>query len=160
MQQYLNAYVKGMESAFILPENKPSERMALFFVYLTTLILLRKQRCAESGAECLPNTQFVRCEDWSGESGIALYDRLLRIPYLSSSIVLWRSYLYYEYYCGNYNNAKHVFYSAINKCPYSKVLWTDAIRVLRPLMKNEEIINVLSYSQSKDILINNDFTQE
>lgn len=160
MQQYLNAYVKGMESAFILPENKPSERMALFFVYLTTLILLRKQRCAEGGAECLPNTQFVRCEDWSGESGIALYDRLLRIPYLSSSIVLWRSYLYYEYYCGNYNNAKHVFYSAINKCPYSKVLWTDAIRVLRPLMKNEEIINVLSYSQSKDILINNDFTQE
>ena len=40
--------------------------------------------------------------------------------------MLWRSYLYYEYYCGNYNNAKHVFYSAINKCPYSKVLWTDA----------------------------------
>ena len=57
MQQYMNAYVKGMESAFILPENKPSERMGLFFVYLTTLILLRKRH----GTECLPNTQFVRC---------------------------------------------------------------------------------------------------
>lgn len=79
---------------------------------------------------------------------------------MSSSIVLWRSYLYYEYYCGNYNNAKHVFYSAINKCPYSKVLWTDAIRVLRPLMKNEEIVNVIAYCQSKDIFINNNLSQE
>ena len=59
----MNAYVKGMESAFILPENKPSERMSLFFVYLTTLTLLRKQHCTDrSNTECLPNTQFVRCE--------------------------------------------------------------------------------------------------
>ena len=55
--------------------------------------------------------------------------------------MLWRSYLYYEYYCGNYNNAKHVFYSAINKCPYSKV-------------------NVIAYCQSKDIFINNNLSQE
>ena len=48
-----------------------------------------------------------------------------------------------------------MFYNAINKCPYSKVLWTDAIRVLRPLMKDEEIVNILGYCQSKDIILNN-----
>ena len=62
MQQYFNVYVKGMENAFILPENKPSERMGLFFVYLNTLILLRKQQCASREGESeLPDTHFVRC---------------------------------------------------------------------------------------------------
>lgn len=51
-----------MENAFILPENKPSERMGLFFVYLNTLILLRKQHCASREGESeLPDTHFVRC---------------------------------------------------------------------------------------------------
>ena len=51
-----------MENAFILPENKPSERMGLFFVYLNTLILLRKQQCtSREGESELPDTHFVRC---------------------------------------------------------------------------------------------------
>lgn len=89
-----------------------------------------------------------------------MYDRLLRIPYLSTSTLLWRSYLYYEYHSGSYYNAIHVFYNAINKCPYSKVLWTDAIRILRPLMKNDELVNILSYCQSKDIILNNSINLE
>lgn len=140
-----------MENSLILPENKPSEQMALLLVFLMTSVLLEKQKSGES----LPNTHYIRGKCLIVHSSSALYDRLLRIPYLSMSTVLWRSYLYYEYHCGSYNNAIHVFYNAINRCPYSKVLWTDAIRILRPLMKNDELVNVLSYCQSKDILLNN-----
>ncbi len=87
-----------------------------------------------------------------------MFDRLLKIPFLSSSPLLWRSYITFEYYCGNYYDAKHVFYSAINNCPYDKTLWTDCIRILRPVMKNEEIVNVIAYCQAKDIIINEKLT--
>ena len=72
--------------------------------------------------------------------------------------MLWRSYLYYEYYCGNYNNAKHVFYSAINKCPYSKVLWTDAIRRDRVLSeqghfhKQQSVAGVRVFVEGSEVL--------
>lgn len=147
-----------MESNFILPENKPPEMMGFLFIYLNTLILLRRKGyllSAPNQTMQLPDSYYIRCKELGEVFIVAMYNRLLKIPYLSSSVILWRSFLYFEFYCGSYNRAKHVFYNAINKCPYSKVLWTDAIRVLRPLMKDEEIVNILGYCQSKDIILNN-----
>ena len=142
-----------MENPFILPENKPPEKVILVFVYMLTMILLHKQTYRSTGKGHLPGTFFMRCRTGSLLWYLALFDRLLKIPYLTSSPILWRSYIYYEYNCGHYYNAKHLFYSAINNCPYSKTLWLDCIRILRPVMKNEEIVNVIGYCQTKDILI-------
>lgn len=151
-----------MENPFILPENKPPEQISILYIYMLTMILLHKQSYFTSERSRLPGTAFIRCR-YSQlfnksimKSQLALFDRLLKIPYLSNSPIVWRSYIYYEYYCGHYYNAKHVFYSAINNCPYSKQLWTDCIRILRPIMKDEEIVNVIGYAQAKDILVNDE----
>lgn len=45
-----------MENSLILPENKPSEQMALLLVFLMTSVLLEKQKSGES----LPNTHYIR----------------------------------------------------------------------------------------------------
>ena len=142
-----------MENPFILPENKPPEMVVITFVYMLTMILLHKQTYLNTEKGHLPGTFFVRCRIVIFILFLALFDRLLKIPYLSNSHILWRSYICYEFNCGHYYNAKHLFYSAINNCPYSKSLWLDCIRILRPVMKNEEIVNVIGYCQTKDILI-------
>lgn len=142
-----------MENPFILPENKPPEMVVITFVYMLTMILLHKQTYLNTEKGHLPGTFFVRCRIMIFILFLALFDRLLKIPYLSNSPILWRSYICYEFNCGHYYNAKHLFYSAINNCPYSKSLWLDCIRILRPVMKNEEIVNVIGYCQTKDILI-------
>ena len=148
--------MQGMDNPFILPENKPPEQLSIVYIYMLTMVLLHKQSYFSSEKSRLPGTAFIRCIPSPIVLFIALFDRLLKIPYLSNSPILWRSYIYYEYYCGHYYNAKHVFYSAINNCPYSKQLWTDCIRILRPIMKNEEIVNVIGYSQEKDIVVNDE----
>ena len=127
-----------MENPFILPENKPPEKVILVFVYMLTMILLHKQTYRSNGKGHLPGTFFMRCRTGSLLWFLALFDRLLKIPYLTSSPILWRSYIYYEYNCGHYYNAKHLFYSAINNCPYSKTLWLDCIRILRPVMSTKQ----------------------
>lgn len=53
-----------MKNAFILPQNKPPEIMGFLFIYLNTLILLRKKGyliTAPNQSIQLPDTYYIRC---------------------------------------------------------------------------------------------------
>lgn len=51
-----------MENSFILPENKPSEQMAVLLVFLFTSVVLQKSQFSTNDKTSLPHTHYIRCK--------------------------------------------------------------------------------------------------
>eukprot|EP00743_Colponemidia_sp_Colp-15_P010189 GILK01011197.1.p1 GENE.GILK01011197.1~~GILK01011197.1.p1 ORF type:complete len:168 (-),score=31.61 GILK01011197.1:154-657(-) len=83
----------------------------------------------------------------------SLFETAMDNPQVGSSVALWRLYLQFEVVLGSGDSAKRVFYRAINKCPFAKTLWLDAIRYrsLRNLIDEEEMNQVIELVTEKEI---------
>ncbi|XP_038072290.1 nuclear exosome regulator NRDE2-like isoform X2 [Patiria miniata] len=67
------------------------------------------------------------------ESGIsnrirALFDRACESQHSRHCVLLWRMYMQFEVQQGNLKRAESIFYSALQHCPWAKVLYMDAVR--------------------------------
>ncbi|KAH9128434.1 hypothetical protein AeMF1_001409 [Aphanomyces euteiches] len=69
------------------------------------------------------------------------------------SALLWRLYLRFEIQTGQVQQAIKVFYRAIHKCPWSKALYFDSIRVLRPYLTDENVQEILGILVSKELYL-------
>ncbi|OQR98823.1 hypothetical protein ACHHYP_07834 [Achlya hypogyna] len=67
--------------------------------------------------------------------------------------VLWRLYLRFEIAVGQVDRAIKVLYRAIHKCPWSKALYLDTIRVLRPYVATETVQEILGWLVAKEIYL-------
>ncbi|OQR91737.1 hypothetical protein THRCLA_22439 [Thraustotheca clavata] len=87
---------------------------------------------------------------WRSEGFVAL-----TILYLAESVnaALWRLYLRFELKVGQVDRAIKVLYRSIHKCPWSKALYLDSIKVLRPYVDIDTIQEILSWLVAKDIYI-------
>ncbi len=59
----------------------------------------------------------------------------------------------YENSKGNADLAKGIFYRSIRNVPWSKNLWLDAYRFLRPHMATSELHDILKLMMEKEIHI-------
>lgn len=63
----------------------------------------------------------------------------------------WRLYLRFEVALGRVDAAKKVFYRGIAACAWSKQLYMDGIRVLRPYLSEDECQELFDFMESKAI---------
>ncbi|EQC39269.1 hypothetical protein SDRG_03473 [Saprolegnia diclina VS20] len=67
--------------------------------------------------------------------------------------VLWRLYLRFEVHVGCVDRATKVLYRSIHKCPWSKALYLDAIRVLGPYLPSETHHEILGWLVAKELYL-------
>ncbi len=67
-----------------------------------------------------------------------LFESAIASPSGRDVPLVWRWYLRFELLCGNPQAARRVFMRAVSHCPWSKALWLDAVRRLRPYLGEEE----------------------
>eukprot|EP01116_Phalansterium_solitarium_P021166 TRINITY_DN6492_c0_g1_i1.p2 TRINITY_DN6492_c0_g1~~TRINITY_DN6492_c0_g1_i1.p2 ORF type:complete len:151 (+),score=57.52 TRINITY_DN6492_c0_g1_i1:476-928(+) len=83
----------------------------------------------------------------------ALFEKALEFAKCRQCVVLWRLYMTIELQAGTASAAKAVFYRAVRFAPFSKRLWTDCIRRLRPAMDAAELSDILKICTEKEIRI-------
>ncbi|KAF0690760.1 Aste57867_17879 [Aphanomyces stellatus] len=72
------------------------------------------------------------------------------------SALLWRLYLRFEVQAGQVQHAIKVFYRGIYKCPWSKELYLDSLRLLRPYLTDDNVQEVLGFLVGKELYLRND----
>jgi hypothetical protein len=82
-----------------------------------------------------------------------LFEKALENIKSRACIALWRYYMDYETSKGNWDLAKGIFFRGVRYIPWSKNLWLDAIRYLRPYLSASELHDVLKMMNEKEVHI-------
>lgn len=80
-----------------------------------------------------------------------LFEQALATPTGQKSVLLWRLYLRFELVSGNAIGAKKVLLRALNHCPWSKSLWCDTVRRMRPYLTQQEQTDLLRVMAEKGL---------
>lgn len=67
------------------------------------------------------------------------------------SALAWRLYLRFEISLGRVDAAKKVFYRALARAPWSKELYLDSVRVLRPYLSDDESQQIIGLMEAKEL---------
>ncbi|KAK8805514.1 hypothetical protein WA158_002170 [Blastocystis sp. Blastoise] len=143
LSTYMSLYLRSLSTPLFPPLSRPDPTSLYTYIYYYIYLLSYRQRKYHIH---LLSPHYMR----------DLYENLFQSLDATHSPLLWRSYICFEYFNGNYKRAKRVFYRAINKCPWSKMIWKDSIKFLRHILPFEEISQIISYGKEKDILFFND----
>uniref|UniRef100_K3WGA6 Suppressor of forked domain-containing protein n=1 Tax=Globisporangium ultimum (strain ATCC 200006 / CBS 805.95 / DAOM BR144) TaxID=431595 RepID=K3WGA6_GLOUD len=68
----------------------------------------------------------------------------------------WRLCLRFEVALGKIDAARKIFYRGLAKCPWSKALYLDGIRVLRPYLSEEECKELIEFMAAKELHVRED----
>lgn len=63
----------------------------------------------------------------------------------------WRLYVRFEVQMGKVDTARRVFYRGLAKCPWSKALYLDGVRVLRPYLSEAECKELADFMAAKEL---------
>ncbi|TYZ60935.1 hypothetical protein PybrP1_004338 [[Pythium] brassicae (nom. inval.)] len=63
----------------------------------------------------------------------------------------WRLYVRFEEQLGKVESARRVFYRGLARCPWSKALYLDGIRVLRPYLSEDECRELVDFMGAKEL---------
>ncbi|ETW03057.1 hypothetical protein, variant [Aphanomyces invadans] len=69
------------------------------------------------------------------------------------SALLWRLYLRFEVQAGQVQGAIKVFYRGIHTCPWSKELYLDSVRVLRPYLSDDDMAEIVGFLVGKELYL-------
>lgn len=67
------------------------------------------------------------------------------------SALCWRLYVRFEVQMGKVDTARRVFYRGLAKCPWSKALYLDGVRVLRPYLNAAECKELVDFMAAKEL---------
>ncbi|DBA00016.1 TPA: hypothetical protein N0F65_002019 [Lagenidium giganteum] len=119
----------------------------------------RLDRAASHGEERGPACCLLH--KWKGNlTGIArlrsVLEEMVESVQTRGSALAWRLYLRFEVAMGKIEAARKVFYRAIAHCPWSKALYLDGIRVLRPYLSSDECQELMGFLAAKELHVRAD----
>lgn len=83
----------------------------------------------------------------------SIFERALEYQACRTSVMFWRMYLYFEHSSGQLDRAKRIFYRAIDKCCYAKVLWLDAAKIFKEYFSVVEFEEIVGLMDEKELLL-------
>jgi hypothetical protein len=83
----------------------------------------------------------------------SLFEKSLENQVCRSNVMLWRMYIRFEISISHFESAKKLFYRAIDKCPQSKVLWLDVIKLFKDYFTMEDLKELIDLMNEKEILM-------
>ncbi|RHY85020.1 hypothetical protein DYB35_007929 [Aphanomyces astaci] len=90
--------------------------------------------------------------EW-GPVAIGRIRRLFEDAVDDTSALLWRLYLRFEVHAGQVQAAIKVFYRGIHKCPWSKALYLDSVRILRPYLSDQHMTEIVGLVVTKELYL-------
>ncbi|RHZ22553.1 hypothetical protein DYB31_004167 [Aphanomyces astaci] len=90
--------------------------------------------------------------EW-GPVAIGRIRRLFEDAVDDTSALLWRLYLRFEVHAGQVQAAIKVFYRGIHKCPWSKALYLDSVRILRPYLSDQHMADIVGLVVTKELYL-------
>lgn len=82
-----------------------------------------------------------------------LFERALEYQICRTNVMLWRMYIRFEINISHIENARKLFYRAIDKCPYSKLLWLDAAKLFKDNFSADELREIIDLMNEKEIML-------
>lgn len=76
---------------------------------------------------------------------------------LPQSVLLWKLWLEAEVSTGRFKSAKNLLFRAIQSCPWNKSLWITFLDALSPNLSHQEVEDILSLMNAKEIRLRNKF---
>lgn len=119
---------------------------------------------SESGAQMssLP-PQATCCLLHKYESNVVGLERVRRLfqdmvesVRTQGNALCWRLYVRFEERLGKVEAARRVFYRGLAKCPWSKALYLDGVRVLRPYLSEGECKELVDFMSAKELHLRED----
>ncbi|KAJ0403802.1 hypothetical protein P43SY_003899 [Pythium insidiosum] len=80
-----------------------------------------------------------------------VFEEMLAQRRTQGSAIGWRLYLRFEVAMGKIDAARRVLYRGIARCPWSKALYLDALRILRPYLSAAECREIMELLNSKEL---------
>ncbi|KAG0609755.1 hypothetical protein M758_7G011500 [Ceratodon purpureus] len=87
----------------------------------------------------------------------SLFERALEMKATRHSVLLWRTYLAYEYDINqNIESARRIYFRAIHACPWSKKLWLDGFTMLSSVLTAKQLAEFQEIMRDKELRIRTD----
>lgn len=80
-----------------------------------------------------------------------LFQEMVESVRTQGNALCWRLYLRFEVQMGKVDTARRVFYRGVAKCPWSKALYLDGVRVLRPYLSEAECKELVDFMAAKEL---------
>jgi len=71
---------------------------------------------------------------------------------------LWRLYMRYFLYCGNFDFAHKVYIRSIQQCPWAKRAWLDGLLWLADWLDDKQVRDIFLMMQEKELRLRTNYS--
>lgn len=148
--------MKAEKRTFLSRDLAPTSPM--IWIFAISWEMARARAGSSSSEEGGGGTTEVKMGKGFSPRIMRLFEKALQGSRPRSCVALWRLYMRYFLYCGNFDFAHKVYIRCIQQCPWAKRAWLDGLLWLADWLEDKQVRDLFLMMQEKEIRLRTNYS--